>query len=463
MIDSLAQHGVLSADLAPSLVMTLTINNPDFDPEAKKEREEEALAEEQRAEEKKKEDEQLERIERERIESRSRSEAIPQESSTEEKDSTELNSPPPPASSVSTPSELSNSEESTSIDLKTVQIEEDVEEDEDDGDLGAPPRASVSSNRTSKRQSQPVKAVEVTPQSSLSEQDDEGGDIGALAGGSTPKPNGSTPLPESSSPPREEQTLSNAQPTTALTDPNTAAQTGLEAAGGMNQELGLEPKSEEPPSTSVLGQTSQPQKVEPPPSALEGVTTEISSADEKITLDLRWTILCDLFLVLTADSVYDARSRVLLLSVAEALGLSWMDVTTFEKRVTDALEIEEGVESLKDKSAAEKRAVMAKRRRLLMVGAATVGGGLVIGLSAGLLAPLIGAGLGATLGAVGIGGTSSFLGGVGGAAFITSTATLGGATIGGRSMSRRTRNVKTFEFRPLHNNKRVNAIVTVPG
>jgi hypothetical protein len=175
-------------------------------------------------------------------------------------------------------------------------------------------------------------------------------------------------------------------------------------------------------------------------------------------------VLCDLFLVLTADSVYDARSRVLLEEVAEQLGLSWMDVTKFEKRVTDALEIEEGVAgSLRGKKAVRKRAEMARKRRMVMMGLATVGGGIVIGLSAGLLAPVIGAGLGAALGTIGIGGTTTFLGGVGGAAIITSTATAGGMAIGGRGMSRRTRSVRTFEFRPIHNNKRVNCIVTMGG
>ena len=250
---------------------------------------------------------------------------------------------------------------------------------------------------------------------------------------------------------------------TVIADPNTAAQLAnvVDAIDGAptvaDAEVG--PGS----VTTTLGLTKEPQAVEPPPGALDGVTTSISSADATITLDLRWTVLCDLFLVLTADSVYDARSRVLLERVASYLGLTWMDVTQFEKRVTEALEIEEGVEALSDQSAVKQRMLMARKKRMVMMGLATVGGGLVIGLSAGLLAPVIGAGMGAALGAVGIGGTSSFLGGVGGAALITSTGTVGGMSLAGRGMSRRTRSVKTFEFKPIHNNKRVNAIVTVPG
>lgn len=233
-----------------------------------------------------------------------------------------------------------------------------------------------------------------------------------------------------------------------IADPNTAARMELD----------------ENSKVTPMGLTRAPQTIDTLPSALEGVTTELSSADKTITLDLRWTVLCDLFLVLTADSVYDARSRVLLEWVAGELGLHWMDVTKFEKRVTDALEIEEGVGgSLKGKRAVRKRAEGVRRRRLVMMGLATVGGGLVIGLSAGLMAPLIGAGLGAALGTIGIGGTTGFLGGVGGAAIITTTGTVGGAALGGTGMNRRTRTVRTFEFKPIHNNKRVNCIVSVGG
>jgi len=38
-----------------------------------------------------------------------------------------------------------------------------------------------------------------------------------------------------------------------------------------------------------------------------------------------------------------------------------------------------------------------------------------------------------------------------------------GATIGGKASLNRTAHVKTFEYRPLHNSKRVNLIITVSG
>ncbi|KAF9786700.1 hypothetical protein BJ322DRAFT_1051458 [Thelephora terrestris] len=196
---------------------------------------------------------------------------------------------------------------------------------------------------------------------------------------------------------------------------------------------------------------------------MAGVSVSLSFTDENVTLDIRWTVLCDLFLILIADSVYDSRSRVLLEKIAHKLGLGWLDVVKFEQRVTEALEIQEEVESLENSEVIDGRRKSAKKKRMVMLGLATLGGGLVIGLSAGLMAPLIGAGIGAALGTVGIGGASGFLAGTAGAAVITTAGTLTGSGIAVRGMARRTQQVQTFELLPLHNNKRVNCILTVPG
>lgn len=184
-----------------------------------------------------------------------------------------------------------------------------------------------------------------------------------------------------------------------------------------------------------------------------------------LDIDLRWTVLCDLFLTLVADSVYDARSRVLLEQVGSHLDVTWLDICRFEKRVTDALEMQQASEkeNWNEDEHKENRRKMALKKRYMMMGLATVGGGLVIGLSAGLLAPVIGAGLAAGFTTIGVAGTSGFLAGAGGAAIITSAAATSGGVIAVRAANRRTGAVKTFEYRPLHNNKRVNLIVTVSG
>jgi hypothetical protein len=108
---------------------------------------------------------------------------------------------------------------------------------------------------------------------------------------------------------------------------------------------------------------------------MPGVTTSLSSTDQNVTLDIRWTVLCDLFLILIADSVYDARSRVLLEQVALKLGLGWVDVVKFESRVTQALEIQEDIETLEQKALIEGARKAGNKRRYMMLGLATIGNG----------------------------------------------------------------------------------------
>ncbi|KAL8970373.1 MAG: hypothetical protein Q9183_001555 [Haloplaca sp. 2 TL-2023] len=188
-------------------------------------------------------------------------------------------------------------------------------------------------------------------------------------------------------------------------------------------------------------------------------------SSRSIDIDLRWTVLCDLFLLLIADSLYDSRSRRLLEKVGDSLKVSWLDICRFEKRITDSLEMQEAAnkETWDEAEHMENRRKLALKRRYMMMGLATVGGSLVIGLSAGLLAPVIGAGLAAGFTTIGVAGTSGFLAGAGGTALITSGAVVTGGTIAVRASNRRTGAVRTFEYRPLHNNKRVNLIVTISG
>lgn len=213
-------------------------------------------------------------------------------------------------------------------------------------------------------------------------------------------------------------------------------------------------------------------KDEPPPPYVKaaGEVPEVHGPEDmpntkQIELDLRWTVLCDLFLVLISDGQYDSRSRRLLERVGSTMDIGWIQICRFEKKVIDALEMqeEEAKENWDESVNMEKRRKLGLKRKYVVMGLATVGGGLVIGLSAGLLAPVIGAGLAAGFTTIGVTGTAGFLGGVGGAALITSAATAAGGTIAIRASDRRTGHVKTFEYRPLHNNKRLNLILTVSG
>jgi hypothetical protein len=210
-----------------------------------------------------------------------------------------------------------------------------------------------------------------------------------------------------------------------------------------------------PPPYKEVDDGALPSEVQDP--------TELSDT-RTLDIDIRWTVLCDLFLVLIADSVYDARSRVLLERVGAMLGVTWLDIYKFEKRVTDALEIQESAQqNWSEEEHMENRRKAARNMRFMMMGLATIGGGLVIGLSGGLLAPVIGAGLAAGFTTIGVGGTGAFLAGAGGTALIASSAVASGSAIGARAGYNRTQSVKIFEYRPLHNAKRGNLIITVSG
>lgn len=186
--------------------------------------------------------------------------------------------------------------------------------------------------------------------------------------------------------------------------------------------------------------------------------------NQSLEVDVKWTIMCDLFLILLVDGEYDSRARTLLTLVACKLGVTGNEVAQFERKVTDVLQIDDSADQdWTEEDIIENRRRKALRRKYAYVGLATVGGGLVIGLSGGLLAPLVGAGLAGALGTIGIAGTSGFLAGVGGSVIITTASTAIGAHVGSKSMLRRVGHVKTFEFRPIYNNNRANLVIAVSG
>ena len=186
--------------------------------------------------------------------------------------------------------------------------------------------------------------------------------------------------------------------------------------------------------------------------------------------DLRWALVCDLFLVLISDGYYDSRSRSLIIRFAKYLEIEELEVLQFERRLIDSLEIETqgksietNDEKLADRQFIERHMKKNRKKRLAYIGLATLGGSLAIGLSAGLLAPVIGAGVAAGLTTVGISGTGGFLAGVGGSVIISTGGVITGARIGHKAGSRRLGEVQTFELKPLHNYRRTNLIITVSG
>ncbi|SCU77313.1 LAFA_0A01024g1_1 [Lachancea sp. 'fantastica'] len=201
----------------------------------------------------------------------------------------------------------------------------------------------------------------------------------------------------------------------------------------------------------------------PPPSNI--INPEDLKKESELRIGVAWTIVCDLFLLLVSGSRYDARSRTLFIKFAEVLNISETEICEFERRVIDALDMEQSTEEQEwnETEHMKSRRKKNKRKKLCYVGLATIGGSLVLGLSGGLLAPVIGAGIAAGLTTAGITGATGFLTGVGGTAVVAATSTAIGAKIGTEAMSKRMGSVRTFEFSPLHNNRRVNLILSVSG
>ncbi|KAG2230234.1 hypothetical protein INT48_006236 [Thamnidium elegans] len=217
----------------------------------------------------------------------------------------------------------------------------------------------------------------------------------------------------------------------------------------------------------------------------QGETTEVElTLENKVIVDLSWTVMCDLFLICLSTENYDARSRVFVARIASYLSLDWFQLIGFEKRIaqhllqdTNAWETETvtsvattmttmtmtNVDStgfVKNDMERQSRNNQRKKKRYVMIGLATIGGGLILGLSAGLMAPVIAGGLGAILTTVGVTGTGSFLGGTAGIALITGGATVAG---GSKSMNKRMKTINTFEFLPVYVDENVNCIITVTG
>ena len=173
------------------------------------------------------------------------------------------------------------------------------------------------------------------------------------------------------------------------------------------------------------------------------------------------------------EGKYDSRCRVLLEKFAERLGIPRSDIDTVELKVLELIVIEQQQQqnnhegsniNANDESASKsnssvilsepdsssehikKRTLLRKAKRFGYIGMAAVGGGLVIGLTGGLAAPLVGAGLASVLSAIGIGGTATFLGSLSGIAIITSLFGAAGAGMTSYRMAYRTRGVKEFFF-----------------
>ncbi|KAJ3047245.1 hypothetical protein HK097_000101, partial [Rhizophlyctis rosea] len=187
----------------------------------------------------------------------------------------------------------------------------------------------------------------------------------------------------------------------------------------------------------------------------QGLPLDLANVDETIVeadapSDIRYTILSHLFILCISDGTYDARSRAMLRAVANFMEVPWLDVVKLEMTIADQLRIHDDAEHVQgDMQLVEERNKMGSKQRWLFTGLATLAGGAVIGLTAGLAAPLIAGGIGIALTTFGVSGASTVLASSGALALITTGGVLTGGGMGGTKMLKRTRGISQFEFLPI--------------
>jgi hypothetical protein len=168
--------------------------------------------------------------------------------------------------------------------------------------------------------------------------------------------------------------------------------------------------------------------------------------------------------MLKSNSGYDARSRVLLRRIAESIQMDISAVSSEERGCTSngLLQLESTLSADLDQvlsshtstttQVLKKHTESSKFSRTLATASATILGGVLIGVTGGLAAPMIAAGLGTALGAIGLTTTAAAV-----ATTLAADAVLVGTIFGiqgagqvGNVVDRNMRSISDFSFIPLY-------------
>jgi hypothetical protein len=153
-------------------------------------------------------------------------------------------------------------------------------------------------------------------------------------------------------------------------------------------------------------------------------------------------------MVTLSTGVYDARTRCVLLALSQALHMDVNVVLMLEYQV--AVEFQSmvltGMGETETQSVLSRHDIRHRRKQWAAIGLAGVAGGVLVGVTGGLAAPLIGAGLAGLFSSIGIGGTAAFLSGVGGTALVTSVFGATGVGLTSGKMARRVKGVGEFRL-----------------
>ncbi|KAI8907984.1 hypothetical protein EDD86DRAFT_208654 [Gorgonomyces haynaldii] len=168
--------------------------------------------------------------------------------------------------------------------------------------------------------------------------------------------------------------------------------------------------------------------------------------------DVRYTILSHLYILGISDGHFDARARGLLKALSLEMHVPVDDLVKMENVIAEELRLYDYAEKVKHEGeVVVQRNKLEGKNRWLFAGLATVAGGAVIGLTAGLAAPLIAGGIMSALTTVGVtgagvAGVTTFMTSAGGLAVITTGGVLTGGGMSGVKMMKRTKGIEEFEF-----------------
>ncbi|XP_063900283.1 transmembrane and coiled-coil domain-containing protein 4-like [Zophobas morio] len=187
--------------------------------------------------------------------------------------------------------------------------------------------------------------------------------------------------------------------------------------------------------------------------------------NENITF-IFWILMQDLLITAISLGVYDSRYRALYRKMVSLFRphLNWFNALAFESQLgvfileRDSKQDDVLVQAQKEER--EKLQERGKIKKYALIGAAAVGGGVLIGVTGGLAAPLVAAGAGVILGA----SAGTFLATAGGVALTTTLFAGAGMGLAGSAMSNRVADLQEFEFKCVAKNPgSLSVLVSVSG
>lgn len=156
---------------------------------------------------------------------------------------------------------------------------------------------------------------------------------------------------------------------------------------------------------------------------------------------------------------YDCRHRVLLRHLCALLSARWDYFEDVEDSLTDCIVNQQYVESEESKAARKKSSRLKKFKRYALIGAAGGVGGVLIGLTGGLAAPLVAAGAGVVIGS----GAAAGIATTAGAAVLGSTFGVAGAGLTGYKMNKRVGAIEEFAIEPLSEGNSLHCVLVISG